>query len=168
MPKAKHPKGELLDTWGRGNNRKLPDYVCQECGKSFRPLHRESRYCSRPCMWKNNGGHNRQAETWWTNSNGYIEGKIWVNGKQIRVKQHRWVMEQYLGRPLAHDEDVHHLNGDKADNRIENLRLMTHVDHAIQSNIGREYKSGYKLDLTPEERRARALRMSEMRRSGRM
>jgi predicted nucleic acid-binding Zn ribbon protein len=56
---------------------------------------------------------------------GYIQ--IRVNGKP-KLK-HRHLMELHLGRPLEDWELVHHENGDKTDNRIENLRIHTSSTH---------------------------------------
>lgn len=63
------------------------------------------------------------------NGNGYVVvfvGKDYPGaGKQGHILEHRMVMQEFLGRPLTPDENVHHKNGDRADNRLENLELWT-------------------------------------------
>lgn len=69
------------------------------------------------------------------------------NGDRIFQDEHRYVMEKHLKRKLKDNEVVHHINGDKRDNRIENLRLMTLSEHSSMHQKLRPVKEETKTKL---------------------
>lgn len=72
----------------------------------------------------------------WKDKRGYCWVTIVENGKRRAIRKHRLVMEQTLGRKLHPEELVHHINGDKTDNRPENLTVEDWGKHTTAHHTG--------------------------------
>lgn len=128
--------------------KELPEYkqennsvrlICKHCGLEYlvTPARADkSNYCSYSCNAKQNKPkrknypageeHPRWKGGRLINSQGYVLvycPEYQSLGNSNYVREHRLVMEKEIGRCLRPEEDIHHINGIKTDNRIENLRL---------------------------------------------
>lgn len=107
--------GNALKLAGLEIKKPIPGPLCRERSNI-------SHAGKRSCAWK--GGRIKDA-------NGYIH--IWepehpnanIGRNKAYVAEHRKVMSDYIGRPLRNDKTVHHKNGNRSDNRIDNLELWT-------------------------------------------
>ncbi len=113
--------------------------LCEYCGKEMRKpntrVNHQYRFCSVRCRavvthkgkrsknWK--GGRK-------IDGNGYVllfRPHRFGSDYNGYVTEHRLVMSLKTGRFLTPQEVVHHINGDRADNSIENLQLMSRGEH---------------------------------------
>jgi hypothetical protein len=89
---------------------------------------------------------------WWKGGrtqmvNGYIMRQVGIDhplaDKHGRVYEHRLVMAEAVGRKLTRREHVHHINGDRTDNRLKNLMLFpsTAEHHRHHADLRRKAKA---------------------------
>lgn len=75
-----------------------------------------------------------KSPTWKGGKTRSRKGYVVLRNDGDVIFEHRAVMEEHIGRKLTEDEVVHHINGDKTDNRLENLQLMTRGEHSTMHN----------------------------------
>lgn len=112
---------------------------CKYCNKKFYSTRND--FCSKKCVYeykKKNYIHRPYDEGDYKAI--YIEGY----NKRGNAKLHRYIMEQYLGRKLTNNEVVHHIDGNKQNNNINNLKVMTRGEHSRLHRL-EEIKNGKKL-----------------------
>ena len=99
---------------------------CKECVKKENHLSydgntNKSKYAALICGHPVSKPHYNLC--WKCRNSEYVKDKIGHTGHYKRAWEHRIVAEKALGRPLKTNEVVHHINGDKTDNRNCNLLI---------------------------------------------
>lgn len=146
---------------------------CTVCGKTVRKWKSNMAKakwpptCSRTCrgVLMTGPGNPRYRGTWIDKRSGYrmvrpdlldAETQKLIPKGRREVPEHRAVMARLLGRWPTSREHVHHINGDKTDNRPENLTLMDWAEHS------REHRAVLKrMVLLEEENRALRAALAE-------
>lgn len=128
----------------RSHLYKQVELVCEHCGCTYtrKPSRvKKSRFCSRKCCghwvyeFKNKDKFLEQSKLSGSMSPTWKGGVQVIGGYRLvsrggkRKQEHRLVMEENIGRELSREEIVHHINGDKLDNRIKNLEILTQSEH---------------------------------------
>ncbi len=128
--------------------------ICPWCGEEFEALScRPAKCCSNKCRSKY---YIEERNPHWKGGRWQKHGYILVllhpsdffypmTYKDGYILEHRLVMAKHLGRCLQPWEVVHHKNGIRDDNMIENLKLTTQGGHIVAHSKG--YKDGYKEGL---------------------
>lgn len=109
----------------------MPLRVCTVCGKQDKLAGRIRSDKCRSCASHDN-------RPWRQTGTKYLRriNKITRNVEYL----HRQLMEKHIGRKLEEGEVVHHIDGNKRNNNINNLELLTHSEHSTQHIIERNEK----------------------------
>jgi len=143
-------------------------FICENCKRSVERKKRSDskfRFCSVKCSTKNACelsrlvDRSREKNPAWKGGRRIASGYVFLlkrshpraNNKGY-VQEHRLVMEEFLGRYLTSKERVHHINGVKTDNRIENLVLLNsqseHIrEHFKNHTMKLDYWKGKKMSI---------------------
>jgi hypothetical protein len=117
---------------------------CVDCGdiKLVNSYHPDVKRCPICAARLRRGNGNWNSKGGFDNGQGYIRVIIFPDSpfysmadSQGRILKHRLVMAEKLGRCLLRSEHVHHLNGNRNDNRLENLQLISQANHNIRQSL---------------------------------
>lgn len=99
-----------------------PECKCGKCraGKGY--FKGDKNPCWNGGLRKTSGGYIYQ---WVSDDHPFVQMRSSYQKNSNYIMQHRLVMAEHLGRPLKKEETVHHINGIRDDNRIENLELWS-------------------------------------------
>lgn len=113
----------------RGDRVKWTKEMREELSKKYtgegNPMH------GKPSWSKGKKRPEISGENHWNYKGGWVQqGYRFISVRGETKPEHRYIMEQHLGRELDPEQEVvHHINGDRLDNRLENLKLMTRKEH---------------------------------------
>ena len=116
-------------------------FECGVCGKRIEKIRKDgikAQACSHKCArtGKERGAYKERVEI---SEYLYLYLPKHPNAtKSGYVAEHRAVVEKILGRYLKKKEVIHHINGNKHDNRLENLEVMTASEHNTLHAIKRK------------------------------
>ena len=101
--------------------------ICQNCHKEFERFPRDikrggGKYCSNDCahQGRKKGGNRIFMGDYW---------RVYLPGGKT-IAEHRMIMEKKIGRFLLPGELVHHIDGNKTNNSIENLEIVNPSKHS--------------------------------------
>ncbi len=145
--------------YNTGMNRSRVNLVCDFCKKTFEVKTsrlKTAKTCSKECFTKAMKGHRPYH---------FKGGRLTHRGyKYVLTKshpscdrdgyvpEHRLIMEASIGRFLTGTEVVHHINGNRGDNRIENLELhASQASHMQQHRKNGRYYSSSSSDSSSKQ-----------------
>ena len=102
------------------------------CGELIPEINKKGQYAK----FKHGHNHKRKFGSdnhGWKGGGRYVDKKGYIRLSR-GLKQHRIVYERYYDCCLLRWVDIHHIDGDKQNNRIENLQPMKHSDHGKLHN----------------------------------
>lgn len=129
---------------------------CEKCKKVFKKSPSDSkkywakkRFCSIACsgtLFKKgfipankgkSGPRGADNPNWKGGRYISVQGYVVIRIDGAYILEHRHIMQEHLGRKLGRNEHVHHMNHDKQDNRLDNLKVVDAAEHNREHTLER-------------------------------